>query len=59
MSDKVKIGLIQASHNVHEDQVVEVHKAKAINKHITLIREVKKSGAQIVRLQEIFFDPYF
>jgi beta-ureidopropionase len=59
MSDQVKIGLIQASHDVHGDEPVEVHKEKAIEKHIKLVKEAKDRGAQIICLQEIFYGPYF
>lgn len=59
MSDQVTIGLIQASHDVHGEKPVDVHKARAIEKHIKLIRQAKESGAQIVCLQELFFGPYF
>ncbi|WP_025028726.1 nitrilase-related carbon-nitrogen hydrolase [Caldalkalibacillus mannanilyticus] len=59
MSDKVQIGLIQASHEVHGDEPVEVHKEKAIEKHMQLVREAKSKGANIICLQEIFYGPYF
>lgn len=59
MADRVKIGLIQASHGVHGDEPVEVHKEKAIEKHIRLVKEAKDKGAQIICLQEIFYGPYF
>lgn len=59
MSDKVMIGLIQAKNDVHGDEPVEVHKQKAIEKHIKLIREAKAKSAQIIGLQEIFYSPYF
>jgi beta-ureidopropionase len=59
MSDRVKIGLIQATHDVHGDEPVQVHKEKAIEKHIKLVKEAKDQGAQIICLQEIFYGPYF
>ncbi|WP_199425879.1 nitrilase-related carbon-nitrogen hydrolase [Thermaerobacillus caldiproteolyticus] len=59
MPDQVKIGLIQASHDVHGDEPVEVHKEKAIEKHVKLVKEAKDRGAQIICLQEIFYGPYF
>ncbi|MBB6452535.1 N-carbamoylputrescine amidase [Salirhabdus euzebyi] len=59
MSDNVKIGLIQATNDVHGDEPVQVHKEKAIEKHIKLVREAKTKGAQIICLQEIFYGPYF
>ena len=57
--DTVKIGLIQAKHEINGEEPVEVHKAAAIEKHVRLIREAAAQGAKIVCLQEIFFGPYF
>ncbi len=59
MTDKVTIGLIQAHHDVDGGEPVEKHKKSAIEKHVRLIHEAKKKGAQIVCLQEIFYGPYF
>jgi N-carbamoylputrescine amidase len=59
MSDKVVIGLIQASNDADGNEAVEVHKEKAIEKHIKLVKEASGRGAQIVCLQEIFYGPYF
>ena len=59
MSDLVKIGLIQASHDVDGNEAVDVHKDKAIEKHVELVRDAAKKGAQIICLQEIFYGPYF
>jgi len=59
VDSKVTIGLIQAHHDTHGDQPVEVHKKEAIDKHVKLIREAAAKGAQIVCLQEIFYGPYF
>ncbi|WP_404458742.1 nitrilase-related carbon-nitrogen hydrolase [Sutcliffiella horikoshii] len=59
MSDKVMIGLIQASNEVDGSEAVEIHKKAAIEKHIKLVREAKAKGAQIICLQEIFYGPYF
>ena len=58
-SDKVKIGLIQAHHDTDGSEPVAVHKQRAIEKHVKLIREAAKKGAQIVCLQELFYGPYF
>jgi beta-ureidopropionase len=55
----VIIGLIQAKHDVHGDEPVEVHKRAAIEKHLRLVREAASKGAQIIGLQEIFYGPYF
>jgi N-carbamoylputrescine amidase len=59
MMDTVRIGLIQAHHDVNGEEPVAKHKAAAIEKHLGLVREAKKQGAQIVSLQEIFYGPYF
>ncbi|GIM48001.1 hydrolase [Collibacillus ludicampi] len=59
MPNQVKVGLIQASHDVHGDEPVSVHKEKAIEKHLRLVREAADRGAQIICLQEIFYGPYF
>ena len=59
MSRIVKIGLIQAKHDVSGDRPVEEHKQAAIEKHLKLIDEAAARGAQIVCLQEIFYGPYF
>ncbi|OAS82816.1 MULTISPECIES: nitrilase-related carbon-nitrogen hydrolase [Metabacillus] len=59
MSDLVKIGLIQASNDVDGHEPIQVHKEKAIEKHVKLVREAAESGAQIICLQEVFYGPYF
>lgn len=59
MANKVTIGLIQAKNDVHGDEPVHVHKEKAIEKHVRLVREAAAKGAQIICLQEIFYGPYF
>ncbi|ERI06943.1 nitrilase-related carbon-nitrogen hydrolase [Aneurinibacillus aneurinilyticus] len=59
MSKEAVIGLIQASHDVHGNEPVKVHKEKAIAKHMVLIEEAIAKGAQIICLQEIFYGPYF
>ncbi|OBZ13414.1 nitrilase-related carbon-nitrogen hydrolase [Bacillus sp. FJAT-26390] len=55
----VKVGLIQASNDLHGDEPVEAHKRLAIEKHMGLIREAAAKGAQMISLQEIFYGPYF
>lgn len=57
--DKVKIGLIQATHEVDGSEDIKSHTEWAIAKHIKLIREAQKAGAKIICLQEIFTGPYF
>lgn len=59
MTNKVKIGLIQASNDVDGNESVQLHKEKAIEKHIKLVRDAAAQGAQIICLQEIFYGPYF
>jgi len=59
MPNKVSIGLIQAIHEVHGDEPVQVHKEKSIEKHVRLVREAAEKGAEIICLQEIFYGPYF
>lgn len=59
MASKVTIGLIQAANDVHGDEPVSVHKEKAIEKHLRMVREAASKGAQIICLQEIFYGPYF
>jgi beta-ureidopropionase len=59
VSAKVKIGLVQAHHDVEGGEPVEKHKKSAIEKHVRLIHDAKKKGAQIVCLQEVFYGPYF
>jgi len=58
-SDRVSIGLVQAHHDTAGAEPVEVHKKKAIEKHVRLIREAAQRGAKIVCLQELFYGPYF
>lgn len=57
--DQVTIGLIQSHHGIDGSEPVESHKRAAIDRHIELVREAKRKGAQIVSLQEIFYGPYF
>lgn len=59
MESKVTIGLIQTHHDVDGKEPVLKHKQHAIEKHVKLIHEAKKRGAQIVCLQELFYGPYF
>jgi beta-ureidopropionase len=59
MSDMVKIGLIQAKHDIDGNEPVDTHKEKAIEKHLGLVRDAAQKGAKIVCLQEIFYGPYF
>jgi N-carbamoylputrescine amidase len=56
---KVRAALIQAT--LCEDATAPVEKIKEamIDKHVDLIAEAAKKGAQIVCLQELFYGPYF
>jgi len=56
---KVKIGLIQAKSVLPGDAPVEKHKETMIEKHLGLIAEAARKGAQVTCLQEIFYGPYF
>jgi beta-ureidopropionase len=58
-NNKVKIGLIQAHHDVDGGEPVSVHKRAAIEKHLGLIRDASQKGAQMICLQELFYGPYF
>jgi beta-ureidopropionase len=59
MESTVSIGLVQAHHDTEGSEPVEVHKQRAIEKHVGLIREAARRGARIVCLQELFYGPYF
>lgn len=58
-AESVRIGLVQAHHEIDGNEPVDVHKAWAIDKHAGLVRDAAKKGAQIVCLQELFCAPYF
>ena len=55
----VRCSLIQAANVASPDQPLEQDKQAMIDKHVALIAEAAKAGAQIVCLQEIFYGPYF
>ncbi|WP_158737960.1 nitrilase-related carbon-nitrogen hydrolase [Alteribacillus sp. YIM 98480] len=59
MSDQVRVGIIQASNDVDGEKPVSIHKEKAIEKHINLVKQAAAKGAKIICLQEIFYGPYF
>ncbi len=59
MSHIVRVGLIQAHHEVSGDRPLDEHKKSAIDKHLGMIYEAKTKGAQVVCLQELFYGPYF
>ena len=58
----VRCGLIQASNAVPPTDkgiTLEAIKSAMIEKHIPMIEDAGKRGAQIVCLQELFYGPYF
>lgn len=59
MGQKVRVGLIQAHHDVDGGEELEHHKKSALDKHLGMIAEAHKKGAQVVCLQELFYGPYF
>lgn len=59
MARVVRVGLIQARHEVPGEEPVRVHKERAIEKHLGMIDEASARGAQVVCLQEVFYGPYF
>jgi beta-ureidopropionase len=59
MSRVVRGGLIQATLCEPSTAPVAVVKKAMIDKHVALIAEAAKQGAQVVCLQELFYGPYF
>ncbi len=59
MARTVKGGLIQATLSASTEQPIEVIKNSMIEKHVKLIEEAARSGAQVLCLQELFYGPYF
>ncbi len=55
----VRCSIIQASNAVPATEPLPAQKKAMVEKHVGLIREAAKQGAQIVCLQEIFNGPYF
>jgi beta-ureidopropionase len=55
----VQAGLIQATLCESATKPVAVLKKAMIDKHIALIADAAKRGAQVVCLQELFYGPYF
>jgi beta-ureidopropionase len=60
MPRKVRVGLIQASDAANDGNltVAEIQK-RALEKHLGMIEEAGRQGAQVLGLQEIFNGPYF
>jgi beta-ureidopropionase len=59
MSRVVRGGLIQATLCEPATSPVAAVKKAMIDKHVDLIAEAAKQGAQVVCLQELFYGPYF
>jgi N-carbamoylputrescine amidase len=55
----VRCSIIQASNAVPATEPLPRQKQAMVEKHVGLIRQAAKQGAQIVCLQEIFNGPYF
>lgn len=59
MTRIVRGGLIQATLCEPATSPVETIKTAMIEKHLALIAQAAKQGAQVVCLQELFYGPYF
>src|SRR6516164_2249117 len=59
MSRVIRGGLIQATLCAPATSPVAAVKQAMIDKHVALIAEAAKKGAQVVCLQELFYGPYF
>jgi beta-ureidopropionase len=59
MSRVVRGGLIQATLCEPSTSPVAAIKKAMIDKHVALVAEAAKQGAQVVCLQELFYGPYF
>src|SRR4029077_17570246 len=59
MSRIVRGGLIQATLCEPATSSVAAVKKAMIDKHVALIAEAARRGAQVVCLQELFYGPYF
>ncbi|MEK6643661.1 MAG: nitrilase-related carbon-nitrogen hydrolase [Planctomycetota bacterium] len=55
----VRGGLIQATLSEPGNAPIEKIKKSMIDKHVGLIEQAAKQGAQVVCLQELFYGPYF
>src|ERR1039458_2369593 len=59
MARVVRCSIIQASNALPATEPLPAQKKAMVDKHVGLIRQAAKQGAQIVCLQEIFNGPYF
>jgi N-carbamoylputrescine amidase len=55
----VRGGLVQATLSEPGTSPIEKIKKSMIDKHVALIEQAAKKGAQVVCLQELFYGPYF
>lgn len=59
MDRNVRAALIQAKMADAPDDSVQSIKKAMVDKHVGMIEEAAKKGAQVVCLQELFYGPYF
>lgn len=59
MARSVRCGLIQAGNVLGPDAGLPAIKQAMVDKHVGLIADAARQGAQIVCLQELFYGPYF
>src|SRR5947207_2527904 len=59
MERVVRGALIQCNLNEDPSAPVEKIKKSMIDRHIELLGEAKKKGAQVACMQELFYGPYF
>ena len=59
MPRMVRCSIIQASNAVPATEPLAKQKQAMVEKHVGLIRQAARQGAQIACLQEIFNGPYF
>ncbi|MFH0888406.1 MAG: nitrilase-related carbon-nitrogen hydrolase [Planctomycetota bacterium] len=59
MSQKVRVGLIQASNVKGPESSNQVIKKAMIDKHLKLIKQAADKKVNVLCLQEIFYGPYF
>ena len=59
MARSVRCGLIQAGNVLGPEAGLPAIRQAMIDKHVGLIADAARQGAQIVCLQELFYGPYF
>ncbi len=59
MTRIVRSALIQATLTLPGDSPIDKIKQTMIDKHVSMIEEAAKDGAQVLCLQELFYGPYF